>query len=118
MAFGKKNTSKKNTDDLSTRNRVQNWRLYSFAVHEVSDTTVILRCVLNGMKIKGTDSYADGMFVSVIVNTAKCEVIGEEFEKAKISVDGGFAVGAYKKQDGTMQQEFKIFASRLEAIED
>ena len=120
MAFPKKNRKqdKKTGADLSSMNRVQNWRLYSFSVHEVSDTTVILRCVLNGMKIKGTDSYADGMFVSVICNTDKCQVIGYDFERVKISVDGGFAVGAYKKQDGTMQQEFKIFASRVEALEE
>lgn len=113
----KKATAKKTGADLSTRNRVDNWVLWCFSVHQVSDTTVIMRCVLNGQKIRGTDSDADGMFVSVICNTDKCKILGDVDERTRVSVDGWFAVGAYQKQDGTMQQEFKIFADKVEAVE-
>ena len=123
MAWANSNNNGGGNEDFRSWNRVEKWALRCFEMKPGNGDSVMMRCAMSGMKMKGKDGqpimengkpkYAKGMNVWVYCNPETCEVEQMNYEGQDILVDGSFAISEYTSKDGVTYPDYRIFASKI-----
>lgn len=94
-------------------NVCKNWSLYCFEVKE-RDKSLVLKCSMNRKKKDGT--YSKSIFVDVVAIAGKTVINENDYQKARISVDGNFSVEDYVKGEETITK-LVIYASEVRKVD-